>query len=164
MLLVEYPGYAGTAGAPSEESIVSAGIAAYDWATRDPRVDSKRIVVYGRSLGSGLAVQVAAARPVAGLVIESGFTSVRPLAARFLVPGFLVRDPFDNLAALAGYRGPMLVLHGKTDEVIPFSHGETLARAVTGATVLAMECGHNDCPRPWAALFDWLAVHVPGRH
>jgi fermentation-respiration switch protein FrsA (DUF1100 family) len=163
VLLVEYPGYAGTAGSPSEKSVVSAGIAAYDWASHDPRIDPKRIVVYGRSLGAGLAIHVAAARPVAGIVVESGFTSVRPLAARFLVPGFLVRDPFDNLAALAGYRGPMLVLHGRTDEVIPITHGEALARAVPGATFLAMDCGHNDCPRPWAPLFDWLAARIPGR-
>jgi fermentation-respiration switch protein FrsA (DUF1100 family) len=163
VLLVEYPGYAGTAGSPSERSVVAAGIAAYDWASHDPRIDSKRIVVYGRSLGAGLAVHVAAARPVAGIVVESGFTSVRPLAARFLVPGFLVRDPFDNLAVLAGYHGPMLVLHGKTDEVIPIAHGEALAGAVPGATFLAMDCGHNDCPRPWVPVFDWLAVRIPAR-
>jgi hypothetical protein len=89
-------------------------------------------------------------------VIESGFTGVAPLAARFLVPRFLVRDPFDNLAALAGYRGPLLVIHGRHDEVIPYAHGKALAAAVPGSTFIAQECGHNDCPRPWALVSQWL--------
>jgi fermentation-respiration switch protein FrsA (DUF1100 family) len=160
VLLLEYPGYGGTAGSPSEPSIVTAALAAFDWAAHDSRVDSSRIVAYGRSLGTGAATQLATARPVAGLVLESGFTSVRPLAARFLVPDFLVRDPFDNLAQLRKYHGPLLVFHGMEDRVIPMSHGQALAAAVPGATFIALTCGHNDCPRPWQQLFTWLDAHA----
>jgi hypothetical protein len=58
----------------------------------------------------------------------------------------LVRDPFDNLAALRRYPGPVLILHGRHDPVIPFAHGEALARAATRATLVEYPCGHNDCP------------------
>ena len=155
-LLVEYPGYAGTPGAPSEASIIRAASGAFDWAARDPRIDSARIVAWGRSLGSGPAARLAAERPVSGLILESGFTGVAPLAARFLVPRFLVRDPFDNLAALRRYSGPLLVIHGAHDEVIPYAHGEALAAAVPGSTFVTVQCGHNDCPRPWSIVSDWL--------
>lgn len=164
VLLLEFPGYAGTPGSPSEASLVAAARAAFDWAVKDPRIDSSKIVSYGRSVGSGPASQLAATRAVAGLVLESGFTSVRPLAARFLVPGFLVRDPFDNLAALRRYRGPLIVFHGTGDRVIPLTHGEALAAAVPGAILVTRPCGHNDCPRPWGQLIPWLDEHVLNKH
>jgi len=164
VLLLEYPGYAGTAGSPSETSISAAARAAFDWLTADPRVDAHEIVAYGRSLGTGPASRLAADRPIAGLILESGFTSVRPLAARFLIPGFLVRDPFDNVTALEHYRGPLLVLHGRHDDVIPFAHGEALAAGVPGSTFVAMDCGHNDCPRPWDAIQTWAEAHAIGPH
>jgi hypothetical protein len=159
VLLLEYPGYGGSPGKPSEPAITAAALAAYDWARRDPRVDATRIVPYGRSLGGGPAARVAAERPVAGLILESAFTSVRALARRYLAPGFLVRDPFDNLAALRHYRGPLLVLHGSRDEIIPIAHGRTLAAAVPGAEFHALACGHNDCPRPWGLIKPFLAMH-----
>jgi hypothetical protein len=155
VVLLEYPGYGGVPGAPSQASIIAAAVAAFDWAANDARIDRTRIIPYGRSLGGGAATRVAVSRPVAGLVLESAFTSVRPLAARFLVPGFLVRDPFDNLAALRRYRGPLLVVHGRRDEVIPFAHGQALAAAVPGTTFVPLDCGHNDCPRPWSAFLSW---------
>jgi uncharacterized protein len=155
-LLVEYPGYGRSAGRPSEAAIHAAVRAAYDWAARDPRVDASRIVAYGRSLGGGAAARFAADRPVAGLILESSFTSVRPLAARYLLPGFMVRDPFDNLAALTRYRGPALVLHGTDDDIIPVSHGRALAAAIPGAEFHELPCGHNDCARSWGLVRAFL--------
>jgi len=157
VLLVEYPGYGRSPGSPSEESILAAQEAAYQWALGDRRIDASLIVAYGRSLGGAPAVRLAARHPIAGLILESAFTSVRPLAAAYLLPGFLVRDPFDNLAALAGYRGPLLVLHGREDRVVPVAHGRVLAAAVPGAEFHELECGHNDCPRPWPIVRRFLA-------
>lgn len=157
VLLLEYPGYGRSEGSPSEASISTAALAAYDWARDDPRVDTAAIVAYGRSLGGGAVTQIAAARPLAALILESSFTSVRPLAARMLMPGPLVRDQFDNLSALKDYRGPMLVVHGAHDDIIPVSHGRALAAAVPGASFHEVQCGHNDCPRPWAAISAFLA-------
>jgi len=156
VLLVEYPGYGRAAGHPSEESIGAAVLAAYDWARAAPGVDAARIIPYGRSLGGGAACLVAAKRPVAALILESSFTSVRPFAKQFLVPAFFVRDPFDNLEALRGYRGPLLVIHGINDSIIPVAHGRALAASVPGAELELLHCGHNDCPRAWDRILAFL--------
>ena len=159
VLLLEYPGYGGAPGTPSEASIRDAALAVFDWAAAEPRLDATRIVAYGRSIGGGAAVQIAAARPVAALILESSFTSTRPLAARYGIPGWLVRDVFDNLEALAGYRGPLLVIHGADDRLIPIDQGRALAAAVPSAEFHALNCGHNDCPRPWRLIRQFLESH-----
>jgi pimeloyl-ACP methyl ester carboxylesterase len=156
VLLLEYPGYGRSAGAPSERSIVAATLAAHDWARADPRVDPNRIVGYGRSLGGGAIARLAAERPLAAVILESSFTSVRAFAGGFLAPGFLVRDPFDNLEQLAGFRGPLLVLHGEHDAIAPLAHGRALAAAVPGAELETLPCGHNDCPRSWPRIHAFL--------
>lgn len=156
VLLLEYPGYGRSAGMPSETSITSAILAAYDWARTQPTVDSSRIVAYGRSLGGGAACALSRVRPVAGLILESSFTSVPAFAGRFAAPGFLVRDRFDNLVALKSYRGPILVLHGDHDEVIPVAHGHRLA-AAAGTELHLLPCGHNDCARPWPQVHTFLS-------
>jgi len=148
-LLLEYPGYGRSAGRPSERSINEAANAAYDWAQSDPRIASKRIVPYGRSLGGGPAARLAVAREAPALILESAFTSVADFAAQFLAPAFLVRDRFDSLTTLSSYRGPLLVVHGSRDQIVPIAHGRALAAAVAGARFLEMPCGHNDCARPW---------------
>jgi hypothetical protein len=159
ILIPEYPGYGQSAGTPTETSLTDAALAAYDWLASQPDVDPARIVSYGRSLGGGVATRLATRRQVAALVLESSFTSVRVFARGFFAPGFLVRDPFDNLAELSRYRGPLLVLHGERDEIAPFAHGQALAAAVSGAEFLSMDCGHNDCERPWQDVLRFLARH-----
>lgn len=155
-LLVEYPGYGRAPGAPTERSIIDAVHAAFDWAAADPRIDASRIVAYGRSLGGGAAARLAVDRKVAALVLESSFTSVADFAAKLLAPAFLVRDPFDNRSALANYRGPLLVIHGTHDTIVPIEHGRALAKLVADARFLEIDCGHNDCPRPWDAIRAFL--------
>ena len=159
VLLLEYPGYGRSAGKPSEASITAAILAAYDWARGDPRIDATRIVPYGRSLGGGPATQLAAERPVAALILESPFTSVRAFARHYLAPGFLVRDPFDNLNALRNYRGPLLVIHGSHDEIIPVAQGRAVAAGVAGAEFHEIPCGHNDCPRSWPLVRGFLVAN-----
>ncbi|MEZ5497947.1 MAG: alpha/beta hydrolase [Steroidobacteraceae bacterium] len=163
VLILEYPGYAGSAGRPSQLSLVEAARAALAWAMSDARIDATRMVLWGRSLGGGVAAQLAADSPVAGLILESSFTSVRPLAAAMGVPSFLVRDPFDSVAALRNYHGPLLVLHGERDAIIPIAHGRALAAAVPGSAFVAMPCGHNDCARPWVAVHEFLERVGAGR-
>jgi pimeloyl-ACP methyl ester carboxylesterase len=156
ILLVEYPGYGGAPGSPSEKSIMESARALYEWAATEPRVDPKRIVAWGRSLGGGAAAQLAVDRPVAALILESAFTSVSDFAGRFMAPAFLIRDPFDNRKALASYRGPLLVCHGRQDTIVPFEHGRALAAIVPGAQFRELNCGHNDCPRDWKRIAEFL--------
>lgn len=155
-LLVEYPGYGRASGAPTERSITEAVRAAFDWAAADPRIDATRIIAYGRSLGGGAAARLAADRKVAALVLESAFTSVADFAAKLLAPAFLIRDPFDNRIALAKYRGPLLVIHGTHDTIVPIEHGRALAKLVPDARFHEVDCGHNDCPRPWDTIRAFL--------
>jgi len=159
VLLFEYPGYGRRPGRTSQASIQRAILGAFDWALQDSRIDATRIVVHGRSLGGGAAAYLAGARPVAGLILESAFTSVRPLAAKYLVPRWMVRDPFDNLVALQSYTGPMLVLHGAADQLVPVAHGRALGSAVSGAEFHELPCGHNDCPLSWDLIRSFLTRH-----
>lgn len=156
VLLVEYPGYGGAAGAPTETSIIAAMHAAYDWAANDPRVDPKRIVAYGRSLGGGAAARLSVDRPVSALILESSFASIADFARRFLAPRFLVRDLFDNREALTSYRGPLLLIHGRRDNTVPIEHARELVRLVPNARLHEVDCGHNDCPRQWTLIRGWL--------
>jgi uncharacterized protein len=156
VLLVEYPGYGRAPGAPSEKSITESVRALYDWAQHDPRIDATRIVSYGRSLGGGAAVRLAVDRTVAALILESAFTSVADFAARFLAPSFLIRDRFDSRKTLASYRGPLLMIHGRLDTIVPIAHGRELVALVPGARLEELNCGHNDCPRQWSTIEAFL--------
>ncbi|HLV26420.1 MAG TPA: alpha/beta fold hydrolase [Gemmatimonadales bacterium] len=160
VMLVEYPGYGRAPGSPSEKSITASVLALYDWAEGNPQFDSRRIVAYGRSLGGAAAARLSAERPVSALILESTFIGVRPFARSFLAPGFLVRDPFDTIEALQDYDGPLLVMHGTRDEVVPFEHGKAIAAAVPGAVFQELPCGHNDCEREWEVVSDFLAGSV----
>ncbi len=156
VLLVEYPGYGRAPGSPSEKSITEAVRAAYDWAASDPRIDPARIVAYGRSLGGGAAARLAVDRKVAALILESAFTSVADFAARFLAPSFLIRDRFDTRKTLPSYRGPLLMIHGRLDTIVPIEHGRELVALVPGALLEELNCGHNDCPRQWQTIEAFL--------
>lgn len=162
-LLVEYPGYGLSPGSPSEGAVVGAALAAFDWAAADPRVNGGRIAAYGRSLGGAAAAALAARRPVSMLVLESTFENVPELAGLPPFARWLVADPFDTRAALARWKRPLLVLHGRRDEVIPFEQGRRLAAVVPGARFVEMPCGHNDCPRPWDTILAFLGPARPGQ-
>jgi len=158
VLLVEYPGYGRSEGRSAESTVRRAYLAAYDWATARDDVDPERIVGYGRSLGGGAIGLLARDRPLAAIILESAFTSTRPFAARFGAPGFLIRDLFDTAEAVRAYDGPLLVLHGEHDEIIPTKHGRELAAAGNGELHL-LPCGHNDCPRSWSIIREFLPAH-----
>ena len=139
--------------APSQESISETFTRAYDKLAARPDVDPARIVFFGRSLGGGAVCDLAAKRPAAALILMSCFTSVRSFAIRYLAPSFLIRDPFDNLAVVRDYSGPVLVIHGRFDEIIPFGHGKALHEAARNGKMIAYDAGHNDCPPDWAVFW-----------
>jgi pimeloyl-ACP methyl ester carboxylesterase len=149
VFLVEYPGYGRSEGTPSQKTIRETFNAAYDILTERKDVDSGKIILFGRSLGGGVVCLLAAERPSAGLILMSTFTGTRAFAKKYFVPGFLVRDPFDNLSVIRRYRKPVLVIHGKFDEVVQYSHGAALYKSTPHATLITYACGHIDCPPDW---------------
>ena len=156
VLLVEYPGYGRSGGSPSEETVTATFVAAYDRMKGDARVDSARIVGYGRSLGGGAVAQLAARRPLTALVLESTFTSIAEMVRDAGVPAWLVVNDFDTRAVLAKYPGPVLVLHGTRDQTFAVEHGHALRAASPHAELHIEVCGHNDCPSQWELVLGFL--------
>ena len=115
VLIFDYPGYGRSGGRPSEAGCYAAADAAHDWLTAAGRVPAGRVIVLGRSLGAGVAVDLACRRPVRALVLYSPFTSFPDLAqekCRWLPTRRLVQNRFDNLAKIGGVRGPVFIAHG----------------------------------------------------
>ena len=160
VMLVEYPGFGRSEGKPTQESITEALVEAYDFLAAHPGVDSRRMALWGRSLGGGAVCALSSRRPAAALILLSTFTSVRAFATRFLVPPFLIRDPFDNLAALKDFSGPVLIAHGKSDRIIPFDHALRLHAVTPRSRLVYYDCGHNDCPPDWAGFFDEMEAFL----
>jgi fermentation-respiration switch protein FrsA (DUF1100 family) len=154
VMLVEYPGYGRSEGSPSERGIAEALAAAHDWLSARDDVDADRIVAFGRSLGSGAVCTLVGKRKLAAIVLQSPFTSISQFARARMLPAFLVRDPFDNEAALRKYDGPVLVLHGEHDDVVPYAHGQRLARVADNARLVTYSCAHNDCPPDWDVMWN----------
>ena len=149
VLLVEYPGYGRSEGSPSQKSISEAFEEAYDRLVSRSDVDDQRILLFGRSVGGGAICDLAAKRPSAALILISTFTRTRAFAPRYLAPGFLIRDPFDNLTVVRAYTKPILVMHGEGDTIIPYTHGKALYQAAKNGKMISYPSGHNDCPPNW---------------
>ena len=131
VLALSWRGYGGSTGSPSEVALVADGRLAWRHLVAKG-IESERIVIFGESLGSGVAVQVAAAEKVAGVILDSPFTSVADVAAwrfPFLPVHGLVWDRFDSLTRIADIGVPLLIVHGDRDRVVPYSLGRRLHEA-----------------------------------
>jgi len=128
VLLLAYRGYSGNDGAPNEQGLYSDARAALDW-LEARGVAGSSTVLYGASLGSGVATQMAAERAYGAVVLEAPYTSIVDVAAmRFpIVPvGWLMKDRFDSLSRIASVTEPLLVMHGGSDTVVPQDLGRRL--------------------------------------
>jgi hypothetical protein len=159
-LLVEFPGYGFSEGKPSRAAMRETFSAAFDWLATRAGVDSGGIVAYGRSVGGAAAADLAADRPVAALVLQSTFTSTAEMARAMLLPGFLVRDRFNNRRVVSEFGGPVLLMHGVADDVIPYAHAEALAAARDGLEVTVIDCAHNDCGPAWPHIVEALTAFL----
>lgn len=144
--LIEYPGYGRSEGSPSQETIEETFIKAYDWLIDNPKVDVDRIIAHGRSLGGGAVCLLASKRNVRALILQSTFTDLGQFAWSYFAPPFLVRDPFNNLSVVASFNGPILIFHGKYDDVIPYKNGVKLHKNARMGRLITMDCHHNNCP------------------
>ncbi len=164
-----YRGYGRSGGAPSEAALSADSLVVFDRLSARPDIDAENIVVFGRSLGSGVAVQLAARRPVRALVLVSPFDSLRSIAGKtypFVPVTALLRHPFDSLALAPGISAPLLVLAGARDDLIPPAHSRRLADAWAGPRHLEVlpDAGHNDMqvsPRYWSAIREFLGALPP---
>jgi pimeloyl-ACP methyl ester carboxylesterase len=162
VLLPEYRGYSGNPGSPSKEGLLADGRAAMQWLAAQG-VAGEQLIIVGNSIGSGIAVPMAAARRPRALVLVSPFASLPDLAAEkfpWLPARWLVRDRFDNCSALKPVAAPVLIQHGRADSLIPYSHAERLARCLPAAKLEGFSgVGHDLAYRPAAqqAALDWLS-------
>lgn len=126
VFIFDYQGYGTSQGRPTEQHTYDDADAAYDYLTGPLKVPANRIIAVGRSLGSAVCVDLATRRPVAGLILQSAFTSAFRVVTQVPILPF---DKYRSLAKIRNIHVPVLVIHGTADEVVPFSHGEKLFAA-----------------------------------
>jgi fermentation-respiration switch protein FrsA (DUF1100 family) len=147
LVALSYRGYGGSSGRPTETGLLEDARAAYAFAAA--RYPTERIVLWGESLGSGVAVTLAAEKPVARMVLESPFTSIKDVASSiywFLPVRWLIKDPFHSDLRMSKVTAPVLILHGERDNVVPIALGEQLYGLITAPKrfVRFPNAGHND--------------------
>lgn len=154
VLLPEYRGYGRSGGSPSEDAVVGDFVTFYDLVVARPEIDGDRVVVHGRSLGGGVVGGLVKQRPAAAMILQSTFTSVADLAwQNWYVPRWMIVDTFDTLEAVRRFDGPVLVVHGEGDQLIPVSHGRALHEAASNGKLVLFEGGHNNTPPSWPELW-----------
>lgn len=133
VLIAGYRGYAGNDGEPSEKGLLADGRAALDFLVGQG-VSGRKLVIWGESLGTGIAVPLAAERGLAALILEAPFTSLSDVAAQrypFVPVRALLRHRFNSASFMAEVRAPVLILHGRADRTIPVALGEALEALAT---------------------------------
>jgi abhydrolase domain-containing protein 17 len=143
VLAYDYRGYGTSSGASSEETTYQDVDAAYDYLTRVEKIPPERIIALGRSLGGAIAIDLAARKPLGGLIVESSFVSAYRVLTRFPIYPF---DQFKSLSKIGSVHCPVLVMHGTNDEVISFWHGRKLLEAANEPkqSYWVQGAGHNN--------------------
>jgi hypothetical protein len=161
-LLVDYRGYGASEGTPSESALTADGLQWHDYAKE--KLGSRDIVLFGRSLGSGVAVQIAAARAVAGVILVTPYDSLVEVARHhypFLPVSWMLKHRFDSAQRAPGIAAPLLCLVAGDDEVIPIVRSKRLYDAWAGPKrwVALPGARHNstdEAPAFWEAVRDFL--------
>ncbi|WP_456718067.1 MULTISPECIES: alpha/beta hydrolase [unclassified Bradyrhizobium] len=136
LLAVDYRGYGGSSGHPTEAGLIEDAHAAYRYAAE--QVGPGRVVMWGYSLGTGPAVAVAADSSIAGLVLEAPFSSLADVAADdypFVPVRLLMKDPMHSIDRVSSVRAPVFIMHGGNDQVIPIRFGRRLYEAIPGSKI-----------------------------
>jgi uncharacterized protein len=162
VMFLSYRGYSGSTGSPSESANVADAKLAYD-TLRKAGVEPDDIIVYGESLGSGIAVQVAAEKDVGGLVLDAPYTSIVDVAAvsyPYLPVRPFVLDRYETMRFLPQVTAPLLVMHGEDDRVVPVEMGKAVYAAANAPKEIATfpRAGHSDhhLHGSYEELFRWV--------
>jgi hypothetical protein len=171
VLMLEYRGYGGNPGSPTEPGLYLDAAAALDFVGGHEGIAPSRLVLYGESLGSAVAVHAAAQRKVGALILEAPFTTLAEAASYhypFVPVSLLLRDRFDSLSAIPKVEAPVLILQGEHDQVVPVRFGRALLAAAHEPKEgwFSPQAGHNDLSRFGAldAMFDFLERRVGFQH
>jgi fermentation-respiration switch protein FrsA (DUF1100 family) len=162
VLFMSYRGYSGSSGSPSERANVADAKRAYEMLRREG-VPPEDIIVYGESLGSGVAVQVAAEKGIAGLVLDAPYTSIVDVAAvsyPYLPVRPFILDRYETMRYLPKVTAPLLVMHGEEDGVIPVAMGKAVYAAANAPKEIVTfpHAGHSDhhLYGSYDELFRWV--------
>jgi fermentation-respiration switch protein FrsA (DUF1100 family) len=132
VLIFDYPGYGKSQGKPSEKGCYAAADAAYDWLLQNQGIPSDKILIYGGSMGGGVAVDLASRRPHGALILGKTFTSM-PDVGQSIYPWlpvhWVMRNRFDNLAKIKRCQRPVFIAHGTSDNLVPFRLAKELYEA-----------------------------------
>lgn len=161
VLLFDYRGYGKSTGSATMKSVLDDGITAYDYVHNELKYNAQNIVLYGESIGSCVTSYVASERPCAGVIIQSGLSSIPSTAKGIfcllsIFPDFVFAPPHcDNAALMSKVHTPLLLMHGKLDHTVPASESaKVFARANEPKTVVFFDnCGHNNMGTDQAPLF-----------
>lgn len=168
LMMLEYRGYGGNPGTPSEAGLTADALGALDGLAA-LGVPSGRVVLYGESLGTGVAVRLATARPVAAVVLDAPYTSVADVAQLqywFLPARLLVTNPFDVLSRISKVNAPLLVMQGDDDAVVPPAMGRAVFEAAREPKEMWVSAGglHENAMETGgeAVMAAFLARYVDG--
>jgi hypothetical protein len=148
VFIFDYRGYGQSEGEPSEQGTYRDGEAAWRYLTEERHIDPARILMFGRSLGAAVAAETALEHKPRALILESAFTSI-PAMARASMPwlpvGPFLRTHYDTLRKIGSVACPVLVVHSRDDEIIPFAQGKALFDAAhEPKAFLELRYGHNE--------------------
>jgi uncharacterized protein len=148
VFIFDYRGYGRSEGSPSEQGTYLDAAAGWNHLVGERGIPPESVVVFGRSLGAAVAARLAADQPVAALIVESAFTSAPDLAAElypWLPARWLTRFDYATADHLARLASPVLIIHSRDDEIVPFDHARRLyALAGEPKRLLELDGGHND--------------------
>eukprot|EP01035_Chromulina_nebulosa_P037354 gene37354-50407_t len=165
VLAIDYRGYGGSSGAPSEQGLKRDADAAYAFAVK-LGFAADHVILYGESLGTGVAVDLAARRPVAGVILDAPFSALVDVAADryWMFPvRWLLKDTFRSDRVVSKITAPILILHGRDDSVVPLRYGQRLSHLAgdRSSFVVVEDGGHVvlGTLQGFAQARDWLRRH-----
>ncbi len=149
VFIFDYRGYGKSTGRPTEKGLNLDGLAAYGYLVEKEKIPPRKIILFGRSLGAAVAINIACQKPIGSIIIESAFTSVRDMAKTILLFrlfSWIMPLSYNNLEKIAAVKAPVCIIHGDSDDVVPFHMGQRLFEAAKEPKYFLRlaGAGHND--------------------